>query len=87
MAYQVLFQSAARRELAALERSDQRRVLSAIESLTDNPRPAGCTKMSGFRDVWRIRAGTFRVIYRIRDADSTVEIIRIGHRRDVYRGM
>ena len=43
--------------------------------------------MSGFRDIWRIRIGIFRVIYRIEDARLIVEIIRIGHRRDVYRGM
>ena len=87
MAYTVLFQPAARRELNDLQRPDQRRVLAAIESLAANPRPPGCTKMSGFRDIWRIRIGIFRVIYRIEDARLIVEIIRIGHRRDVYRGM
>ena len=87
MAYTVLFQPAARRELNDLQRPDQRRVLAAIESLAANPRPPGCTKMSGFRDIWRIRIGVFRVIYRIEDARLIVEIIRIGHRRDVYRGM
>jgi mRNA interferase RelE/StbE len=86
MAYAIFFQPAARRELNALERSAQRRVVAAIERLADNPRPAGCSKLSGFRDVWRIRIGDFRVLYRVQDKQLIIEIIRIGNRRDVYRG-
>lgn len=59
MAYAILFQPAARRELNDLQPRDQRRVLAAIEALAENPRPAGCTKMAGFRDVWRIRVACF----------------------------
>jgi mRNA interferase RelE/StbE len=87
MPYAVLFQPAARRELAGLDRSDQRRALAAIEALVYNPRPPGCAKLSGFRDVWRIRVGVFRVIYRVQDRQLIVEVIRVGHRRDVYRGL
>jgi mRNA interferase RelE/StbE len=43
--------------------------------------------MAGFKDVWRIRVGVFRIIYRIQNQQLIIEIIRIGHRRDVYRGM
>jgi mRNA interferase RelE/StbE len=86
MGYTVLFQPAARRELEHLEKSNQRRIIAAVESLTENPHPPGCTKMSGFRDIWRIRIGVFRVIYQIRDQQWVVQIIRIAHRGDVYRG-
>jgi mRNA interferase RelE/StbE len=87
MAYAILFQPDARRELASLQRVYQRRVVATIESLTNNPRPHGCAKMSGFQDIWRIRVGAFRIIYRIRDRQLVVEVIRIGHRREVYRGL
>ena len=87
MAYTILFQPGARRELTSLERQDQRRVLAAIEALADNPRPPGCTKMAGFRDVWRIRVGANRVIYRIQDVQLIITSIRIAHRRDVYRNL
>jgi mRNA interferase RelE/StbE len=87
MSYTILFQPAARRELSRIEHSNQRRILAAIESLAQNPRPAGCTKMSGFNDVWRIRVGVFRIIYKIEDRRLIIEIVRVGHRRDVYRGL
>jgi mRNA interferase RelE/StbE len=73
--------------LAELQKPDQRRVLAAIEKLSTNPRPPGCTKLSGFREVWRIRTGNFRTVYRIEDQVLVVEIIRIAHRRDVYRDL
>ncbi len=87
MAYSVMFRPAARRELRDLEAPDQRRVFAAIEALSSNPRPVGCTKMAGFPDVWRIRVGVFRVIYRLVDRQLIVEVVRIGHRREVYRGL
>ena len=87
MAYSVMFRPAARRELRHLELADQRRLIVAIEALSSNPRPTGCTKMAGFVDVWRIRVGMFRIIYRIADRNLIVEVIRIGHRRQVYRGL
>lgn len=87
MAYSVMFRPAARRELRDLELTDQHRLIVAIEALTGNPRPAGCTKMAGFVDVWRIRVGMFRILYRIADRQLIVEVIRIGHRREVYRGL
>ena len=87
MAYSVMFRPAARRELRDLELADQRRLIVAIEALASNPRPTGCTKMAGFPDVWRIRVGVFRIIYRIADRQLIVEVIRIGHLREVYRGL
>jgi mRNA interferase RelE/StbE len=87
MTYSVFFHPAAKRELSRLLPADQRRVLAEITSLTDNPRPRGCAKLAGFRNVWRIRVGAYRVVYRIGNAELIVEIIRIAHRREVYRGL
>jgi mRNA interferase RelE/StbE len=55
-----------------------------MRSLAANPRPAGAEKLSG-HELYRIRQGTYRVLYEISDGDRTVTIIKIGHRRDVYR--
>lgn len=62
-----------------------RRVDTAILSLADNPRPHGCRKMSGYKDTYRTRAGEYRIIYEIHDDVLVVLVVRIGHRRDVYR--
>jgi mRNA interferase RelE/StbE len=60
------------------------RVVRKLESLADVPRPAGCKKLKGFRDQWRIRIGDWRVVYLIDEAVKLVSILRIAHRREVY---
>ena len=72
------------KELAELPAEAYERVCDAIRSLSENPRPAGCRKLSG-RDGWRIRAGDYRVIYEIDNARRSVTVTHVGHRRDVYR--
>lgn len=61
------------------------RILTAIEALADDPRPAGCVKLAGTRDGYRIRVGDHRVVYVIEDAIRIVTITRVAHRREVYR--
>ncbi len=60
------------------------RIDRKILALADNPRPAGCKKLKGYKDHWRIRAGDWRVVYIIDDAAKLVSITRIAHRREVY---
>lgn len=60
------------------------RVRDALRALAEEPRPAGCKKLQG-REGWRIRVGDYRVLYTIDDAQKTVEVVHIGHRRDIYR--
>lgn len=86
MAFQVSFERAADRALDSLPKRDCARVLSKIESLERDPRPTGAKKLVGETDVWRIRVGDYRVIYRVKDAELVILIIKIGHRREVYRG-
>jgi mRNA interferase RelE/StbE len=76
---------AAARELAALPRATERRLRDKIETLAKNPRPPGCTKMAGADDLWRIRVGDYRIIYAVHDDVLVVLIVKIGHRREVYR--
>lgn len=71
--------------MAALPEPARRRVDAAILALADNPRPNGCRKLAGEEGQWRIRVGDFRVIYQVRDAVLLVLVVRVGHRREVYR--
>jgi mRNA interferase RelE/StbE len=75
----------AEKALAAVARADQRRIARAIDGLATNPRPRGAVKLAGEDGLWRIRAGDYRVIYSVQDGALLVLVIRIGHRREVYR--
>lgn len=75
----------AEKQLAALERDDQVRVVDAIRKLAENPRPRGCRKLRDYSDVFRIRVGVYRVLYSIEQARLLILVLKIGHRRDVYR--
>lgn len=63
----------------------RRKVLSKLEMLEQNPRPFGAEKLSGTDGLYRIRAGDWRIVYTVRDQELLVLVIRIGHRREVYR--
>jgi mRNA interferase RelE/StbE len=68
-----------------MDRGVALRIISRLELLAEIPRPAGCTKLEGARDLWRIRVGDYRVIYRADDSAMTVDVRIVRHRRDVYR--
>jgi mRNA interferase RelE/StbE len=82
--YSVVVKRSAERELRAVPRTDLRRVITRIRGLADEPRPPGSEKLSG-EDRYRLRQGDYRVIYAIDDDRRIVEIVKIGHRREVYR--
>jgi mRNA interferase RelE/StbE len=84
MTYAVSILRRAQKELQQLPREDYERVRDAIRALAHEPRPAGCLALTG-RAGWRIRMGTYRVIYEINDEERHITILHIGHRRDVYR--
>ena len=84
-AYTIEFAPRAAKELRDLERPDQVRVAAKIDSLAQNPRPHGVEKLSGEEDLYRVRVGNYRIIYKIQDARLVVLVVKIGHRRDVYR--
>lgn len=82
--YKLLIKPSAAKELEALPKKDRQRIVTRIRNLSDEPRPAGCEKLSG-HDLYRVRQGNYRVLYTVQDADLVVVIITIGHRREVYR--
>ena len=84
-AYEVRFLPSARRDFGALPARDRARVDAAILTLAESPRPPRCKKIVGEENLYRIRVGMFRVLYRIKDALLLVVIVRVRHRRDAYR--
>ena len=84
MSYQIQVLRRARKELARLRTQEYERVRDVIRALADDPRPSGCKKLTG-RAGWRIRVGSYRVIYEIEDVVRMVTVLEIGHRRDIYR--
>ena len=82
--YTVVFARSARKELQKLDPQVARRVLKQIEALVGNPRPSGVAKLEGASDLWRIRVGDWRVIFRINDEVHRVYVAVIAHRREVY---
>jgi mRNA interferase RelE/StbE len=85
MAYIVEFAASALREFKALERAVQRRITTHIDRLALNPFPSGAKKLQGTEDQFRIRAGDYRIIYRVDGKRVTVVVLKVGHRREVYR--
>jgi len=84
-AYRIELKPSAARELAALEQKDRVRVAKKISALAANPRPPRAEKLTGADDVWRVRVGDYRIVYALHDAVLLVLVVRVGHRRDVYR--
>jgi mRNA interferase RelE/StbE len=83
--YQVQIARRAVKTLAALPRREQQRIRAAIDLLAQTPRPPGCIAMAGEPSVYRVRVGDYRIVYQVSDAVLLVQVVRIGHRRDVYR--
>ncbi len=83
--YDIEVSATAERQLRRLPRRDQLRVLKAIIRLAEEPRPTGCRKLSGYTDVFRIRVGRYRVIYSVSDRRLVVIVLKLGHRKDIYR--
>jgi mRNA interferase RelE/StbE len=82
--YKVFIKSSAAKELARLPKKDIQRIISKIKSLSVDPRPHGCEKLSA-QERYRIRQGNYRIVYSIEDEKLFVYVIKIAHRSDVYK--
>jgi mRNA interferase RelE/StbE len=82
--YAVQVKPGARKELEALPDDLLARVVRKLEALGHTPRPAGCKKLKGHKDQWRVRVGEWRVVYIVDDAAKLISVTRIAHRREVY---
>jgi mRNA interferase RelE/StbE len=84
MSYQISITPAAQRQFKKLTLAIQENLLALIEILSEDPRPLGCKKLKGRKNQYRVRSGDYRIIYSVEDASLVVEVIKVGHRRDVY---
>ena len=82
--FRLSFKASVAKDLRQIPKRDVLSILKRIEGLADDPRPSGSEKLSGL-ERFRVRQGTYRIIYEIRDQDLIVMVVKIGHRRDVYR--
>ena len=85
MSYTVEFLPSAQRELAALPKDVQRRIANRIDSLREDPRPPGVKQLQGVERLYRLRVGDYRVIYSIEGRRLVIVVVKVGHRREVYR--
>ncbi len=83
-AYRLLLKKSAERELRKIPKADLQRITERMKDLAALPRPSGSEKLAG-QDSYRIRQGDYRIVYTIDDGHRLIEIVKIGHRREVYR--
>ena len=83
--YEVLLERRAERDLKKLPGQVFHRIVPSIAGLAENPKPPGCRKISGSKNDWRIRIGEYRVIYEVDDEARAVKVMRVRHRKEVYR--
>ena len=83
-AYKLFFKMSVQKDFDSIPKKDLKRILSRIESLSEHPRPKGCEKLTG-KERYRLRQGRYRIIYSIQDDELTVWVVKVGHRKDIYR--
>ncbi len=82
--YEVLLSKAARKQLQSLPVFIHNKIIEDISGLAADPRPAGCKKLKGYKNSYRIRAGDYRIIYEVEDKVLRILVIAVGHRKDIY---
>jgi len=87
MLYKVVISKSAEKTIYQLPQKVAEKIVSLIKELEKFPRPIGCKKLHALKNWYRIRYGNYRIVYSISDNILTVEIIRIAHRKDVYKNM
>jgi mRNA interferase RelE/StbE len=83
--YELRVRPSVAKDLRGIPKADVRRILARMEGLRDEPRAPGCEKLSG-AELYRVRQGVYRIVYQIHDEWIVVEVIRVGHLSEVYRG-
>ena len=82
--YKIYFKESVEKDFRKVPKKDLKKILSRIEALAKDPRPPGHEKLSG-QEKYRVRQGLYRIIYSIQDQELTVWVVKVGHRKDVYR--
>ena len=82
--YRITFKKSVSKDLRKIEKNDVKRIMATIDQLADNPRGIGCTKLSA-QERYRTRVSLYRIIYEIQDAELIVQVVKVGHRSNVYK--
>ncbi len=85
--YRIQIVRSAQKDIRGLPGTVRNRVVIKIYQLAQTPRPSGCEKLKGSKSSYRIRIGDYRVVYRIKEEMILIEVLRAGHRRDVYKNL
>lgn len=85
MSYRIALTPTAARQLRTFDPQVRRRIQAALELLSDDPRPPAATQLVGGAGEWRVHTGDYRIIYQITDDELLVLVLRVGHRREIYR--
>jgi mRNA interferase RelE/StbE len=85
MSYEIIISKSVEKEIADLPKFAFKRIDRIILSLEENPRPAGCLKLTNHSNLYRIRVGHFRIVYLIYDENKIVDIRQVDHRKDIYK--
>jgi mRNA interferase RelE/StbE len=83
-AYKIFFKKSVEKDFNVIPKNDLKKILGRIEELAEDPRPPGCEKLTG-QQRYRLRQGRYRILYSIQDDELTVWVIKVGHRKDIYR--
>jgi mRNA interferase RelE/StbE len=83
-AYKVYFKASVEKDFTTIPKKDLKKILKRIEGLAENPRPSDCEKLTG-QERYRLRQGRYRIVYSIQDDELTVWVVKVGHRKDIYR--
>ena len=83
-AYKIFFKESVWKDFEPIPKKDLKKILQSIDRLSEDPRPRGCEKLTG-QERFRLRQGRYRIVYSIQDNELTVWVVKVGHRKDVYR--
>jgi len=83
-AYKIFFKKSVEKDLKIIPQKDLKKILDRIEALSEDPRPPGCERLTG-QQRYRLRQGRYRILYSIQDDELTVWVVKVGHRKDIYR--
>ena len=83
-AYRIFFKRSVEKDLSSIPKKDVRKILDRIKTLENDPRPPGSEKLTG-QERYRLRQGRYRIVYSIQDDELSIWVVKVGHRRDVYR--
>lgn len=82
--YRILFKRSVEKDLSDIPKKDIRKILNRIKALKNDPRPPGSEKLTG-QERYRLRQGRYRIVYSIQDDELTIWVVKVGHRKDIYR--